>query len=398
MEKDIFMGKKIIVGITGSIAVYKLCSLVSTLVQRGAEVSVVMTEAGARFVGPITFQALTGNPVYQDFWEGETALDHILLTEEADLLLVAPATANTIAKMAHGIADNLLTAAVLAYEGPLLVAPAMNSKMYAHQSHQENLRHLERRGVLLLEPEVGHLACGVEGKGRLMEPHQILKELEYHLTESDLEGMSFLITAGGTREPLDPVRYLGNYSSGRMGYALAEAAALRGAEVLLVSGPSMLEVPPHVQLKQVERASEMHQLLLDKASEYQVIIKAAAVADFRPAQQSEDKIKKSGEDLRLKLLPNPDILAEVGSMKRKDQLLVGFALETRDLVAGAGKKLKSKNLDLVVANKASALASDRSKATLVTEAGAEQLPEMSKKLLAYRILDEILGMKEGRQE
>lgn len=393
-------GKRILVGVTGSIAAYKGASLVSRLVQLGAEVAVILTPAAARLIGPATFRALVAGRVYLDPWEG-TGLEHILLTQDLDLFLIAPATANTMAKLATGVADNLLTSAALATQGPLLVAPAMNTRMYRNAVTQKNLKILEERGIGILAPGEGHLACGEAGTGRLAPETQIINEMEYWMTRKDLLGLRFLITAGPTREPLDDVRFLTNYSTGRMGYALAHRAVQRGGEVILVSGPTSLPPPPRATCVPVEGAQQMYQEVLQHYPWAQVVMKAAAVSDYRPAQYQRGKLKKDSGHLNLDLIPNPDILEDLGRRKREDSLLVGFAAEACNLVEEAQKKRERKNLDLIVANditqEGAGFSSLTNVVTLVSKDKVQGLPCLPKEEVAEAILDQVLlmGQKQG---
>lgn len=394
-----FEGKRILIGVTGSIAAFKAASLVSRLVQLGAEVHVMMTEAAAVLVGPATFRALTKGRVYLDSWEG-TGLEHIHLTQDLDLFLLAPATANTIAKLAAGVADNLLTSAALAVEGPSLIAPAMNSRMYKNAITQKNIQSLQKRGFSILSPGEGHLACGEQGTGRLAELEHILIEGEYLITEKDLQGLSFLITAGPTREAVDDVRFLSNYSTGRMGYALAHRAVQRGGEVLLISGPTHLKPPPRATFKAVEGAQDMYREVFNGYSRAQVVIKAAAVSDYRPAHYWKGKQKKDSLSWNLELTPNPDILLALGKNKRAGSILVGFAAEAEDLIRAARKKREKKNLDLIVANDISqdgaGFASSTNVVTLIGEDGEEQLPCLQKEMVAEIILDRVLQLRKDQ--
>lgn len=392
-----FKGKTIVLGITGSIAAYKSADIASRLTREGLTVKTVMTEAATKFIAPLTLRTITRQPVGLDQFSSEQTgnIYHLSLAEEADLILVAPATANVIAKIARGIADDLLTTTVLAANHPVVIAPAMNSKMYLAEETQENLRLLKRAGCLIIEPAVGKLVCGAEGVGRLAPVEKIVDTVkEELLRQRDLNGVKFLITAGGTQEPLDPVRFIGNRSSGKMGHALAEEAAWRGAEVTLVSGPTDLVTWEKVNLVSVQTAEEMRQAALNHFDKAQVIIMAAAVADYRPATHSKDKIKSGKKELEIILVPNPDILGELGRKKKK-QLLIGFAAETENLLENARQKLKAKNLDLIVANDISkpgiGIGSDENEAYLLSSDGAsEHLPRMFKRELARIILDRIV--------
>ncbi|MDY4473873.1 bifunctional phosphopantothenoylcysteine decarboxylase/phosphopantothenate--cysteine ligase CoaBC [Mitsuokella sp.] len=345
-------GKKIVLGVTGGIAAYKAVEVVSRLRKAGAEVHVIMTRAAQDFVTELTFREISGQAVTTSMWEKVTQhkVEHIALANLADLMLVVPATANFLAKAAAGLADDMLTTTLLATQAPVFLAPAMNTNMYENPVTQKNLRELAARGFHLIEPASGLLACGVTGKGRLPEPVDIVAQvISFCAKERDLLGRKILVTAGGTREPLDPVRYLGNRSTGRMGYAIAQAAAARGAEVVLVSGPSALPVPSGVRRVSVETAREMREAVLREFDDADAVIKAAAVADYRPKNVAANKIKKSEGEFTLVLERNPDILWELGQKKRQ-QVLVGFAAETTKLEEYARGKLAKKNLDFIVAN------------------------------------------------
>ncbi|HZK25811.1 MAG TPA: bifunctional phosphopantothenoylcysteine decarboxylase/phosphopantothenate--cysteine ligase CoaBC [Oscillospiraceae bacterium] len=344
-------GQSIVVGVTGGIAVYKAAELCRLFIKAGAEVRVVMTEAAKEFVTPLTFQTLTGNRVYDQLFIGSDrfSVEHVGLAQEADLIVLAPATANTIGKIANGIADNLLTTTVMAAKCPILLAPAMNTHMYENPIHLANLKKLESYGYALVGPDQGELACGDSGRGRMSSPQDIFAVACRLLRQKKVwQGRRLLITAGPTQEALDPVRFLTNHSSGKMGYALAQAAAELGAAVTLVSGPVMLPPPYGVDLVSVTTAQEMYDAVLARFASTDVVISAAAVADYRPSTSSEQKIKKSGE-LVINLTRNPDILAALGQIK-KQQILVGFAAETENLRENALAKLERKNLELIVAN------------------------------------------------
>lgn len=387
--------RRILLGVTGGIAAYKAAELTRELIRRGASVKIVMTRNATEFITPLTLQTLSGNPVYLDTFSltGDWRIGHISLVDEADLLVIAPATANIIGKIACGIADDLLSTTVMAAAVPVLLCPSMNTNMYGSAAVRENLEKLRERGTRIMEPDRGGLACGTEGAGRLPSPADVADEIESILTPKDLEGERVLVTAGPTREPLDPVRYISNYSSGKMGYALAAAAAKRGARVVLVSGPTALAVPRGVTAVPVSSAVEMRERVLEHLEDSTVVIKAAAVADYRPARLSTSKIKKSGGGLSLDLERNPDIISEVGRNKG-DRVLVGFAMETDDLVPNARKKLVEKNMDLIVANDLGQPGSGFQYDTNIVrildrEGNAEELPMMDKTDVAHRILDRI---------
>ena len=390
-------GKTIVLGVTGGIACFKAAALASLLVKQHANVQVIMTENATKFVTPLTFEQLTGQKALTDTFDRnfQHSVEHIAVADRADLVLIAPATANIIAKLAHGIADDMLTTTVLACDCPKAIAPAMNTRMYENPVTQDNLAALRRYGWEVAEPASGLLACGAEGKGRLPEPEQLL-ELCLHAVarEKDLRGKRVLVTAGPTRESLDPVRYLTNRSSGRMGYAIAKAAARRGAEVTLVSGPTALPRPGYMEIVDVESAQEMYEAVTSRAPDMDIIIKAAAVADYRPADVAEDKIKKKDGDLSIPLERTLDILAALGQNKREGQFLCGFSMETRDLIENSRKKLTKKNLDMVAANnvkvEGAGFGVETNVLTLITAEGEKELPLMSKDAAADALLDTIL--------
>jgi phosphopantothenoylcysteine decarboxylase/phosphopantothenate--cysteine ligase len=384
--------KKIVLGVCGGIAAYKAAELVRLYVKAGAGVFVVMTEAARQFVTPLTFQTLSGNPVHGELFDliQEREIGHISLAERADLVVVAPATANLVGKVASGIADDLLTTTLMATRAPVLFAPAMNSNMWDNPIYQHNQGKLQKLGYHFLEPATGLLACGWEGKGKLPDPEVILAETRRLLSPLDLAGQTLLVTAGPTREELDPVRFLSNYSSGKMGYAIAGAAAERGARVLLVSGPTALAAPRGVEFHPVVSACQMQETVKELASSCSVVIMAAAVADYRPVVRSGRKIKKSaGDRLCLDLERNPDILAELG-----------FAAETEDLLSNARQKLTEKNLDLIVANditrEGAGFDVDTNIVRLLYRDGRdEEFPQMSKDDVAGMLLDRIAGLLRG---
>ena len=390
-------GKTIVLGVTGGIACFKAAALASLLVKQHANVQVIMTENATKFVTPLTFEQLTGQKALTDTFDRnfQHSVEHIAVADRADLVLIAPATANIIAKLAHGLADDMLTTTVLACDCPKAIAPAMNTKMYENPVTQDNLSTLRRYGWEVAEPASGHLACGAEGKGRLPEPEELL-ELCLHAIarEKDLRGRRVLVTAGPTREALDPVRYLTNRSSGRMGYAIAKAAARRGAEVTLVTGPTALPRPGYVEIVDVESAQEMFEAVTSRAPDMDIIIKAAAVADYRPADVAEDKIKKKDGDLSIPLERTRDILGTLGQQKREGQFLCGFSMETRDLIENSRKKLTKKNLDMVAANNVKVAGAgfgvETNVLTLITPDGEKELPLMSKDAAADALLDAIL--------
>lgn len=394
-------GRTIILGVSGGIAAYKAATICSSLTKAGAQVKVVMTAAAKEFIQPLTFQAISRFPVYSDTFDEQdpSVIAHIDLADSADLVLIAPATANLIAKLAHGLADDMLTTTCLASRAPVFVAPAMNVHMYGHPAVQRNLEQLEQWGIRLIEPGEGPLACGYNGKGRLAEPEQIIEEVIHYFQQQDgrpktaekLKDRKLLVTAGGTRERIDPVRYIGNDSSGKMGFAIAAAAARLGMQVCLVSGPVMLDTPAGVERIDVETAEQMHHIVLNKAPSMDVIIKAAAVADYRPAKQHEQKIKKSESELVIALRRTPDILQALGQMENKPYL-VGFAAETEKLHQHAKEKLAKKQCDMIVANdvsKPGAGFNADDNAITVFEANGEthSIGLKPKSEIAYELLD-----------
>lgn len=391
-------GKEIILGVTGSIAAYKAVEILRELTGRGAAVTVVMTESAQRFVSPLTFESLSRRPILTDLFalDYDKQIGHVATGGRADLYLIAPATANTIAKLAHGIADDFLTNLYLSCTCPVLLAPAMDREMYAHPTVQENLTRLKARGVHVLETEYGELASGLIGRGRLADLLTICGEVEGLLThQEDLQGETVLVTAGPTQEPLDPVRFLSNRSSGRMGFAIAQAARDRGAHVLLVSGPTSLPTPPGVTRTDVTTAEEMLHAVLGQLDATTILIMAAAVADYRPSTHAPKKMKKQ-ESLTVELLRNPDILAEAGRQK-ESRILVGFAAETEDLVSNAREKLQKKHLDLIVANDIRVgFGGETTRVTILDRQGqVEELPELSKREVAHQILDRVVAVRRG---
>ncbi len=392
-------GKRIVLGVSGSIAAFKVAGWVSALAKEEALVTVLMTESACQFVTPLTMAALSGAPVHSDlFAEGSGGqISHIQLAQEADLFLIAPATAQTIARLAHGMADDLLSATVLATRARILVCPAMNSQMFTHPATQENIAKLKDYGYQVIEPDSGRMACGDEGPGRLPEWDVVREALLCNLAEQDLAGQRVLITAGPTREPLDPVRFLSNPSSGKMGYQLARTARRRGAEVVLVSGPVSLAPPPGVQLVPVQTAQEMHAAVMVEAPAVSIIVKAAAVSDFRPEQVFTEKVKKEAADSVLRLERTPDILEELGRMKAEQGwLLVGFAAESGNLLEEGRRKLMRKNLDLIAVN--NILAPDAgfevetNQLLLLDAEGAVELPLVSKEQAADLLWDRVVQM------
>lgn len=390
-------GKTVLLGVSGGIACYKAAQLASDLVKQHANVHVVMTRNAAEFITPLTFEALTGNrPVLDTFDRNfPHEVKHISLAEQADLVLIAPATANVLAKLAHGLADDMLTTTVLACRCPKLAAPAMNTAMYENPVTQDNLATLRRYGWEILEPDAGRLACGATGRGKLPDPARLLEAVAHRISHTqDMAGLHVLVTAGPTQEALDPVRYLTNHSTGKMGYAIARAAAARGAEVTLVSGPTSLPQPPYVDFVPVTSAQEMCQAVQARSAAQEIIIKAAAVADYRPTQTAAEKMKKSGDGLTLELARTEDILAWLGRNRRPGQFLCGFSMETQDLVENSRKKLDKKHADLIAANSlrepGAGFGTSTNVLTLITRDAVTPLPMLSKDAAAHRLLDEIL--------
>ena len=394
-------GKTVVLGVTGGIAAYKSCETVSRLRKLGACVHVIMTANACRFVAPLTFETLSAQPCITDTFDRPERweVEHVALAQKADLFLIAPATANIMAKMAAGIADDMLSTTVLATRAPVLLAPAMNTGMWEHQATQRNLRTLLERGVLTVGPEGGLLACGDTGTGRMSEPADIVAECVRILTrKADMQGLRVLVTAGPTREMVDPVRFISNRSSGKMGYALAEAAALRGADVMLVTGPVSIPVPAGVKVTSIQSTEELLESMLSLCIDRDIVIQAAAPADYRPEKQAEQKLKKQGDgQLTLRLVSTPDVARAVGKQKRMGQTLVGFAAETQRLTEHALDKLKSKSLDMIIANDVTVPGAgfdvDTNIVQIITENGSEQLPLMSKRALADEILDRILLLR-----
>jgi phosphopantothenoylcysteine decarboxylase/phosphopantothenate--cysteine ligase len=391
-------GKNVIIGVTGGIAAYKVAELARMLVKSGAGVKVIMTSAAQQFVTPLTFRTITGNPVATSMWSDPASpLPHISLSEEADLILVAPATANIIAKYAQGVADDLLSTTLLAAKGTVVVAPAMNTRMYLHPSTQKNLDALRERGVVVIDPGEGELACGDGGIGRMAEPSEIMEVLERELKHaSDFAGKRVVVTAGATREHIDPVRFISNPSTGRMGFAIADRAYRRGAEVVLVSGPTDLPCPAGAKLVTVVSAAEMKQAVMDNLPGTDTLIMTAAVADFRPAARMPKKIKKRDGVPEIELERTEDIIGEVQKVRGKC-LVVGFAAETDDVVENARKKLAEKGMDLIVANKVgkpdSGFAADTNMAALIGIGDEDvELAMMSKSELAELVLDRVAEM------
>ena len=395
-------GKKIVLGITGSIAAYKACLIIRALIKQGAEVQVVITPAGKEFITPITLSALTHKPVVSEFFSQRdgTWNSHVDLGLWADAMLIAPATASTIGKMANGIADNMLITTYLSMKAPVFIAPAMDLDMYAHPSTQQNLKTLQGYGNHIIEPQSGFLASGLEGKGRMEEPERIVEFLDKALSQTepqkDLAGKSILITAGPTYEKIDPVRFIGNYSSGKMGFALAAECARRGADVTLVAGPVSLSTPEGVNLIDVESCQEMYEASTKAFPQMDAAILCAAVADFRPETTADQKIKREKDDLVLRLQPTHDIAQQLGKLKTDNQVLVGFALETNDEEVNAKKKLAKKNLDFIVLNstrnKGTTFRSDDNQISIISANGQKDFPKKPKTEVARDIVDELAAL------
>ena len=392
-------GKKIVLGITGSIAAYKACMIIRGLVKAGAEVQVVITPAGKEFITPITLSALTQKPVISDFFSQRdgTWHSHVALGLWADAMLVAPCTASTLGKMANGIANNMLITTYLSMKAPVFIAPAMDLDMYQHPTTQQNMERLRSFGNHIIEPQSGFLASGLEGKGRMEEPERIVEALDYFFETKDLAGKHIMITAGPTHEKIDPVRFIGNYSSGKMGFALAEECVRRGTDVTLVCGPVSTQLSPMaaqlIKRINVESCQEMFNAATTVFPNCNAAILCAAVADFRPDHQADQKIKREGDDLQLRLLPNPDIAAELGRMKQSGQRLVGFALETNDEQANAQKKLQKKNLDFIVLNslrnEGTCFQSDENQISIINADGQRDYERKSKSAVAKDIIDQL---------
>lgn len=390
-------GKKIVLGITGSIAAYKACYVIRGLIKAGAEVQVVITPAGKEFITPITLSALTQKPVISDFFSQRdgTWHSHVALGLWADAMLIAPCTASTLGKMANGIADNMLITTYLSMKAPVFIAPAMDLDMYQHPTTQQNIQRLRSFGNHIIEPQSGFLASGLEGKGRMEEPENIVAYLDNYFEPKDLQGKRIMLTAGPTYEKIDPVRFIGNYSSGKMGFALAEECARRGAEVTLIAGPvnNQLKKNERLRIIDVESCEEMYQAAISHFPQQDAAILCAAVADFRPEHVAEQKIKRENDDLIIRLRPTHDIAAQLGQMKREGQLLVGFALETNDEEASAQKKLEKKNLDLIVLNslrnKGTCFQSDENQISIISHNGQRNYDKKPKCEVARDIIDEL---------
>ena len=392
-------GKHIILGVTGSIAAYKIASLASMLKKQKASVTVIMTKNATNFINPITFEELTGNKCLVDTFDRnfQHNVEHVSLARTADVFLIAPASANVIAKAAHGIADDMLTTTLLACECPKIVAPAMNTRMYRNPVTQDNIRLLQHYGMEVITPACGYLACGDVGEGKMPEPELLFEYLVKALTPKDMTGINLLVTAGPTREKIDPVRYISNHSTGKMGYAIARAAMLRGAQVTLVTGKTGLIPPVNVETIEITSAAEMADVVKERADRQDIIIKAAAVADYRPKDISDEKIKKKDDEMSISLERTEDILGFLGAHKKDGQFLCGFSMETENMEQNSRKKLEKKNLDLIVANNlkqaGAGFGTDTNIVTLLSREDTVQLPIMSKEDVADRLLDYILKIR-----
>lgn len=398
-------GKTVLLAVSGSIAAYKIASLASALVKLHAQVHVLMTENAQNFIHPITFETLTGNKCLIDTFDRnfQYSVEHVALAKQADVVMVAPASANVIGKIAQGIADDMLTTTVMACRCKKIVVPAMNTNMFENPIVQDNLKTLEHYGCEIVSPASGYLACGDTGQGKMPEPELLLWHILREIAcPKDLAGKRLLITAGPTREPIDPVRYITNHSTGKMGYALAKAAMLRGARVTLVSGPVSISPPPFVEVVPVTEAEEMYQAVIQRAPQADWIIKAAAVADYRPKEVSSEKVKKSEGKLSLEMERTKDILGCLGEHKTPGQFLCGFSMETENMLENSRKKLEKKNLDMIVANnlkvEGAGFANDTNVVTIITKSKEVSLPKLTKEETAGRILDQILSMEQQIQK
>ena len=393
-------GKTVLLGVTGSIAAYKTASLASALKKLHADVHVLMTQNAVNFINPITFETLTGNKCLVDTFDRnfEYSVEHVSLAKKADVVMIAPASANVIGKIAHGIADDMLTTTVMACRCRKIVAPAMNTNMFENPIVQDNMKILEKYGYEVISPAVGYLACGDTGAGKMPEPELLLEYILQEIAcEKDMQGLNVLVTAGPTQEAADPVRYLTNHSTGKMGYAIATVCARRGASVTLVSGPTALKKPQFVRMVEITTAKEMFEAVTGRASEQDIIVKAAAVADYRPKSVSSEKMKKKDGELTLELERTDDILAWLGGHKRPGQFLCGFAMETQDLIGNARQKLQKKNLDMIVANslrvEGAGFGGDTNVVTMITENEELSLGKMSKEETASKIMDRIMDIR-----
>ncbi len=396
-------GKSVVLCVTGGIAAYKAADIISRLRKNGANVFVIMTKSATEFITPLTLEVLSGNRVVTDMFSRDFTweVEHISLAKRADVFVIAPATANVIGKAAHGIADDMVTTTLMATKAPMVIAPAMNTGMYENPVVQENITTLQNRGVRFVQPASGRLACGDSGKGKLAEPETIVNEICAAAMKQDLKGKTILVTAGPTREAIDPVRFISNHSTGKMGYAIAQNASMRGAKVILVSGPVSLETPYGVERIDVSSARDMHDTVISRLDKVDWVIKSAAVGDYRPKTTADEKIKKKDDDMSISLVRNPDILAEIGSKKQNHQLVCGFSMETQDLLNNSRAKLQKKNCDMLVANnlktEGAGFAHDTNVATLLYRDGThEPLSLMQKDDLANIVLDRLLKLSEQK--
>ncbi len=396
-------GKHIVLGVTGSIAAYKIASLASMLVKQKADVTVIMTQNATNFINPITFETLTGNKCLVDTFDRnfQYSVEHVSLAKQADVFLIAPASANVIAKAAHGLADDMLTTTLLACTCPKIVAPAMNTRMFQNEIVQDNMKILKKYGMEVIHPASGYLACGDTGEGKMPEPEVLLEYIIKAVTPKDMAGKRVLVTAGPTQEKLDPVRYISNHSTGKMGYAIARAAMLRGAEVTLVSGKVAITPPMGVEVVPIVSAADMAKAVKERAQEQDIIIKAAAVADYRPVMVAEEKMKKKDGDMTIPLERTEDILAYLGSHRRPGQFLCGFSMETEHMLENSRAKLEKKNIDMIVANNlkqaGAGFGTDTNVVTLLTRADTRELPLMKKEEVADELLSYILGQMEKNE-
>lgn len=392
--------KTVLLGVTGGIAAYKSASLASKLVKAGAEVRVIMTENATNFINPITFESLTGHKCVVDTFDRnfEFKVEHVALAQKADVIMIAPATANVMAKLAYGLADDMLTTTVLASKAPKIIAPAMNTGMYENPATQHNIEVLKNYGMEVITPASGYLACGDVGAGKMPEPEDLYEHiLRTCAYPKDMIGLKVLVSAGPTQESIDPVRYITNHSSGKMGYSIAKACMLRGADVTLVSGPTALDYPPFVEVVPVTTAKDMYEAITSRSNEMDIIIKAAAVADYRPSQIADEKVKKSDDAMSIPLERTDDILKYLGEHKPEGQFLCGFSMETQNMLENSRKKLAKKNLDMIVANNlkvaGAGFQTDTNVVTLITKDTELELPLMDKEEVAHYLMDEILARK-----
>lgn len=392
--------KTVLLGVTGGIAAYKSASLASKLVKAGAEVRVIMTENATNFINPITFESLTGHKCVIDTFDRnfEFKVEHVALAQKADVIMIAPATANVMAKLAYGLADDMLTTTVLASKAPKIIAPAMNTGMYENPATQHNIEVLKNYGMEVITPASGYLACGDVGAGKMPEPEDLYEHiLRACAYPKDMAGLKVLVTAGPTQESIDPVRYITNHSSGKMGYSIAKVCMLRGADVTLVSGPTSLAYPPFVEVVPVTTAKDMYEAVTSRSNEMDIIIKAAAVADYRPSQIADEKVKKSDDAMSIPLERTDDILKYLGEHKPEGQFLCGFSMETQNMMENSRKKLAKKNLDMIVANNlkvaGAGFQTDTNVVTLITQDTELELPLMNKEEVAHYLMDEILARR-----